>query len=96
MMPSFSTSPPCLKASTAELFFALLLVMALATLLPHVRTDKALLIGQICVAASVVGFSTTKTILANRAQTIHSQRGLMKRRFFVENSPKPKIEAMDT
>jgi hypothetical protein len=75
--------------------FSPLLAMALAMLLPHIRTDAVPLIWQICVAATVVGFSTTKTILANRAQTIHSLRGLMKRSSFAQNSSRPRLKAMD-
>jgi len=69
-------------------------MMLLATLLPQIRTSEALLIRQMCVAGSLIGFSTTMAILAKRAGTIHSQRWLMKQRIFAQNAAKLEIDAV--
>ena len=75
--------------------FSSLAMMALATLLTQIRTGEALLIKQMCVAASVVGFPTTTAIVASRLPTFDSRCRLMKRPAFAQNVPKPDIETMD-
>jgi hypothetical protein len=65
--------------------------MALATLLPQIRTDEIAPVKQ----ARLIGFSTTAALLANCAETLHSQRWLMKQASFAQNAPKPEFEAMD-
>jgi hypothetical protein len=48
-----------------------------------------------CDGGDALGFSTTCTVLANGARTLHSQLWLLMRAAFAQNVLTPKIEAMD-